>query len=145
MRGHQKRPQRLRKKGSFLTQRTFEVHPKTNSFLMSNITLFFQIISKLDRRKFTNLIKEKQTDKHNKGYNSWTNLASMLFSQLCLFDYAIFKTGKGAVKMHTLLALSRKNIMPLSLKLLSSRPSKARLMSWFSDLDQSCYPRRYYL
>lgn len=48
---------------------------------MSNITLFSQIISKLDRRKFSKLVKEKQTDKHNKGYNSWTHLVSMLFCQ----------------------------------------------------------------
>ena len=48
---------------------------------MSNITLFSQIISKLDRNKFSKLVKEKQTDKHNKGYNSWTHLVSMLFCQ----------------------------------------------------------------
>jgi len=48
---------------------------------MSNITLFSQIISKLDRSKFSKLVKEKQTDKHSKGYNSWTHLVSMLFCQ----------------------------------------------------------------
>ena len=48
---------------------------------MSNITLFSQIISKLDRGKFSKLVKEKQSDKHNKGYNSWTHLVSMLFCQ----------------------------------------------------------------
>jgi hypothetical protein len=48
---------------------------------MANITLFSQIISKLDRRSFTKLVLEKQSDKHQKGYNSWTHLVSMLFCQ----------------------------------------------------------------
>jgi hypothetical protein len=48
---------------------------------MTNITLFSQIISKLDRRSFTKLVNEKQSDKHQKGYNSWTHLVSMLFCQ----------------------------------------------------------------
>lgn len=48
---------------------------------MSNINLFSQIISRLDRPKFSKLVKEKQTDKHQKGYNSWTHLVSMLFCQ----------------------------------------------------------------
>lgn len=48
---------------------------------MTNISLFSQIISKLDRGKFTKLVKEKGTDKHNKGFNSWTHLVSMLFCQ----------------------------------------------------------------
>lgn len=48
---------------------------------MANITLFSQIISKLDRTKFTKLVKEKETDKHNKGYSSWNHLVSMLFCQ----------------------------------------------------------------
>jgi len=48
---------------------------------MTNTTLFSQIISKIDRVKFSRLVKEKQTDKHQKGYNSWTHLVSMLFCQ----------------------------------------------------------------
>jgi hypothetical protein len=48
---------------------------------MANITLFAQIISKLDRNKFSKLVKAKQTDKHQKGYTSWTHLVSMLFCQ----------------------------------------------------------------
>ena len=46
---------------------------------MTNITLFSQIISKLDRSAFNKLVKEKQTDKHQKGYNNWAHLVSMLF------------------------------------------------------------------
>ncbi len=48
---------------------------------MVNITLFSQIISKLDRSKFNKLVAIKETDKHNKGYTSWTHLVSMLFCQ----------------------------------------------------------------
>jgi hypothetical protein len=48
---------------------------------MENITLFSQIISKLDRLKFNKNVKVKQTDKHCKGYTSWTHLVSMLFCQ----------------------------------------------------------------
>lgn len=48
---------------------------------MSKINLFAQIISKLDRSSFKSLVKEKATDKHQKGYNSWTHLVSMLFCQ----------------------------------------------------------------
>ena len=48
---------------------------------MANLTLFSQIISKLNRSSFNKLVKEKQTDKHSKGFNSWTHLVSMLFCQ----------------------------------------------------------------
>lgn len=54
---------------------------KTNPFSMVNITLFSQIISRLDRPKFNKLVSESETDKHNKGYTSWTHLVSMLFCQ----------------------------------------------------------------
>jgi len=48
---------------------------------MANVNLFSQIVSKLDRSSFKKLVKEKQTDKHQKGYNSWTHFISMLFCQ----------------------------------------------------------------
>ena len=48
---------------------------------MTNVNLFSQIISKLDRSVFKKLVFEKSTDKHQKGYNSWTHLVSMLFCQ----------------------------------------------------------------
>ena len=48
---------------------------------MSNLNLFSQIISKIDRNSFRKLVKEKGTDKHQKGYNSWSHLVSMLFCQ----------------------------------------------------------------
>tara|TARA_R110000868_G_scaffold324835_1_gene585661 strand:+ start:719 stop:1888 length:1170 start_codon:yes stop_codon:yes gene_type:complete len=48
---------------------------------MTNITLFSQIISKLDRFSFNKLVFAHQTDKHQKGYTSWTHLVAMLFCQ----------------------------------------------------------------
>jgi hypothetical protein len=48
---------------------------------MTNINLFSQIVSKLDKPIFNKLVKEKQTDKHQKGFNSWTHFISMLFGQ----------------------------------------------------------------
>ena len=49
---------------------------------MTNITLFGQIIQKLDRSIFNKLVKEHKTDKHEKGFNSWSHLVSMLFCHL---------------------------------------------------------------
>lgn len=48
---------------------------------MVKVTLFSQIISKLDNTKFKSLVKDYQTDKHQKGFNSWSHLVSMLFCQ----------------------------------------------------------------
>jgi hypothetical protein len=48
---------------------------------MSKITLFAQIIQKLDRQKFNQLVRKYKTDKHSKGHNSWAQLISMLFCQ----------------------------------------------------------------
>ncbi len=46
---------------------------------MSNITLFSQIIQKIDRSIFKKLVNQMQTDKGCKGFDSWTHLVSMLF------------------------------------------------------------------
>jgi len=46
---------------------------------MSNITLFSQIIQKIDRPIFKKLVKQMQTDKGCKGFDSWTHLVSILF------------------------------------------------------------------
>lgn len=48
---------------------------------MANLSLFSQIVSKLDRNIFSKIVKEKNTDKHQKGFSSWTHLVSMLFCQ----------------------------------------------------------------
>ena len=46
---------------------------------MAKITLFGQIINKLDKKIFKSLVKDKATDKHCKGINSWTHFVSMVF------------------------------------------------------------------
>lgn len=48
---------------------------------MINITLFSQIISKINTSKFKKLVKSHQSDKHQKGFDSWSHLVSMLFCQ----------------------------------------------------------------
>lgn len=46
-----------------------------------NISLFSQIIKQLDRNSFNRLVTKYDTDKANKGFDSWTHLVSMLFCQ----------------------------------------------------------------
>ena len=46
---------------------------------MVNITLFSQIISKLDKSRFNKLVASHQRDKHQKGFTSWSHMVSMLF------------------------------------------------------------------
>lgn len=48
---------------------------------MANITLFSQIIGRLDRSAFNRLVKEHESNKHQKGYDSWSHLVAMLFCQ----------------------------------------------------------------
>ena len=47
-----------------------------------NITLFAQIIKKLDRQSFNKLVREKKTNHACKGFDSWSHLVSMLFCHL---------------------------------------------------------------
>lgn len=46
------------------------------------ITLLGQILKQLNRSSFNSLVREHQTDKANKGFDSWTHLVSMLFCHL---------------------------------------------------------------
>jgi hypothetical protein len=59
----------------------FVVQHKKHLSLMLNITLFSQIISKLEKSRFNKLVKSYQSDKHQKGFDSWSHLVSMLFCQ----------------------------------------------------------------
>lgn len=49
--------------------------------MKTNLTLFAQIIQTLCRNSFNTLTEKHQTDKHNKGIDSWTHLITMLFCQ----------------------------------------------------------------
>lgn len=52
---------------------------------MSNLNVFSQILSLIDRELFKDLVRKHKSDKHCKGINSWTHLVSMLF---CHFSSA---------------------------------------------------------
>jgi hypothetical protein len=54
---------------------------KTKPILMSNLSLFPQLLQLLPRESFRKYVKHHQTDKANKGITSWTHLVSMLFCQ----------------------------------------------------------------
>jgi len=47
-----------------------------------NITLFSQLLQELSRKEFRKSVNLYQTDKHNKGINSWAHLVTMLFLHL---------------------------------------------------------------
>ena len=50
-------------------------------FSMANITLFAQVIRLIPREIIQRLVKKHGTDKHAKGFNSWSHLVTMIFSQ----------------------------------------------------------------
>ena len=50
-------------------------------FSMANITLFAQVIRLIPREIIQRLVKKHDTDKHAKGFNSWSHLVTMIFSQ----------------------------------------------------------------
>lgn len=45
-------------------------------------SLFGQMISLISRTKFAELVKKHGSDRHSKGFTSWTHMVSMLFCQL---------------------------------------------------------------
>jgi len=49
---------------------------------LPNITLFAQVMGLIDRNLFKSIVKEHDTDKHNKGITSWTHLVTMIFMQM---------------------------------------------------------------
>ena len=48
---------------------------------MANITLFAQAIGKLPKENIRKIIRQAKTDKHCKGYNTWSQFISMMFCQ----------------------------------------------------------------
>jgi len=48
----------------------------------TKVTLLSQILRLIGKNDFKKIVRENQSDKHNKGINSWTHLVSMLFMQL---------------------------------------------------------------
>ena len=72
---------------------------------MIKVTLFSQIISKLDSYKFKSLGQQSYTKRVNLKIKSKIFLldATTISLFLSLFDWAKYRTNKGAIKMHTLL------------------------------------------
>lgn len=64
---------------SFYSKFTFEVIKRQTLFSLANITLFSQIIIKLNRSRFNKLADEKQSKIYQKGFNCWTHLIAILF------------------------------------------------------------------
>ncbi len=55
---------------------------RSNSFTSyGNITLFAQTIGKPPKEDIRKIIRKANTDKHCKGYNTWSQLISMVFCQ----------------------------------------------------------------
>lgn len=48
---------------------------------MANITLFAQAIGKFPKESIRKIIREEKTDKHCKGYDTWSQFISMMFCQ----------------------------------------------------------------
>jgi len=46
------------------------------------VSLFCQVLQLIDRNLFDKIVRRHDTDKHNKGINSWTHLVAMLFMHL---------------------------------------------------------------
>lgn len=46
------------------------------------VSLFTQIIALIDRNVFNKRVTQHESDKHNKGVNTWTHFVAMLFMQL---------------------------------------------------------------
>ena len=54
---------------------------------MANITLFAQAIGRLPKECIRKIIREEKTDKHSKGYDTWSQFISMMFCQFSGCDY----------------------------------------------------------
>ncbi len=48
---------------------------------MANIALFAQAISKIPKENIRKIIRQAKTDKHCKGYSTWSQFVSMMFCQ----------------------------------------------------------------
>lgn len=47
-----------------------------------NVSLFSQVLQLIDRNKFNRIVRKHSGDKHNKGYDSWTQFVSMMYCHL---------------------------------------------------------------
>lgn len=103
---------------------------------MANVTLFSQIISGLDRSKFNQLVKRHNSNKHQKGFDSWTHLVSMLFCQ--------FAKSQSTRDISNGLRSATGNLNHLGVQIAPSKSSisyqnKRRDWTLFKDLYYSLY------
>ena len=101
---------------------------------MANITLFAQIISQLPKKKIKKIIKRSGTNKHNKGYSTWSQFVSMLFSHFSGCDPVrdIPNGLKSATGNLTHLGISR-------------APSKSTVAYQNARRDSSVFREIYYM
>lgn len=101
---------------------------------MSKVTLFSQIIGKLSRSKFSKLVAEKQSDKHQKGFDSWTHLVSMLFCH--------FAKSKSVRDISNGLRSATGNLNHLGIR---SAPSKSTISYQNKNRNWELFRDYYYL
>lgn len=95
------------------------------------LTLFNQVLQQIDRSIFNGIVKKHNTDKYNKGINTWTHFVSMLFMQLSKVD-SLRDISNG-------LRSATGNLSHLGIKLAPSKSSlsylnKNRNAIFFQDL-----------
>ena len=100
---------------------------------MAKITLFSQIVNKLDKNIFKNLVDKYKSDKYSKGINSWTHLVSMLFLQ--------FSASNSLREISNGLRSATGNINHLGLKKV---PSKSTLSYINEKRDWNLFKDYYY-
>lgn len=97
------------------------------------ISLFAQILQLIDRTDVSKLVREYQTDKYNKGCNTWTHLVSMLFMQF---------SGVNSLRdISNGLRSATGNLSHLGLK---QAPSKSTLSYQNKIRDYSVFEQLYY-
>ena len=57
------------------------VFTPNQTFLYDKDNTFAQVIQQLPKELIKSLVKEHGTDKHSKGFNTWSHLVSMIFCQ----------------------------------------------------------------
>lgn len=100
---------------------------------MTKVSLFSQIIRKLDGGIFKKIVQEKETDKYSKGFNSWSHLVSMLFCQ--------FAKSQSLQDISNGLRSATGNLNHLNVR---SAPSKSNLGYQNSKRDWTLFRDYYY-
>lgn len=101
---------------------------------MANITLFAQIISLLPKEKIRKIINKSGSDKHCKGYNTWSQFVSMIFCQFSGCD-SVRDISNG-------LKSATGNLNHLGI---SRAPSKSTVAYQNANRDSSIFREIYYL